>query len=133
MNGKFILSSEIEREQLDWGEMGWVSHPSSTQSKVLTVMEVTLGPGGGHNFHKHPDQEEVISVVSGEIEQWLETEKMILKPGDSIFIKPNIIHASFNTGSQPAKLAVVLGPCVGATGYEVVDVSGEAPWNRLRD
>lgn len=131
MNGTFIPSKEVEREQLDWGEMGWISHPSNTQAKLLTVMEVTLGPGGGHNFHKHPDQEEVISVVSGEIEQWLEAEKMTLKPGDSIFIHPNIVHASFNISSQPAKLMVVLGPCVGETGYEVVDVSGEAPWNSL--
>ena len=132
MNGTFILSKEVEREQLDWGEMGWISHPSNTQAKLLTVMEVTLGPGGGHNFHKHPDQEEVISVISGEIEQWLEAEKMTLKPGDSIFIHPNIVHASFNIGSQPAKLMVVLGPCVGVTGYEVVDVSGEVPWSTLR-
>ncbi len=132
MNGKFILSPEVPREQLEWGEMGWVSNPPITQAKVLTMMEVTLGPGGGHNFHKHPDQEEVISVVSGQIEQWLETEKMTLKPGDSIFIKPNIVHASFNTGAEPAKLMVVLGPCVGPTGYEVVDVSSEAPWNGLR-
>ena len=132
MKGKFVLGQEIEREQLDWGEMGWISHPSNTQAKLLTVMEVTLGPGGGHNFHKHPDQEEVISVVSGEIEQWLESEKMTLKPGDSIFIQPDVVHASFNVSSQPAKLMVVLGPCVGETGYEVVDVSGEAPWQSLR-
>jgi quercetin dioxygenase-like cupin family protein len=132
MNGRFILSTEVEREQLDWGVMGWISHPSNTQAKLLTVMEVTLGPGGGHNFHKHPDQEEVISVVSGEIEQWLESEKTTLKPGDSIFIKPDIVHASFNVSSQPARLMVVLAPCVGETGYEVVDVSGEAPWNTLR-
>ena len=132
MNGRFILSTEVEREQLDWGVMGWISHPANTQAKLLTVMEVTLGPGGGHNFHKHPDQEEVISVVSGEIEQWLESEKTTLKPGDSIFIKPDIVHASFNVSDQPAKLMVVLAPCVGETGYEVVDVSGEAPWNGLR-
>lgn len=132
MNGRFILSTEVEREQLDWGVMGWISHPSNTQAKLLTVMEVTLGPGGGHNFHKHPDQEEVISVVSGEIEQWLESEKTTLKPGDSIFIKPDIVHASFNVSDQPARLMVVLAPCVGETGYEVVDVSGEAPWNTLR-
>ena len=132
MNGRFILSTEVEREQLDWGVMGWISHPSNTQAKLLTVMEVTLGPGGGHNFHKHPDQEEVISVVSGEIEQWLESEKTTLKPGDSIFIKPDIVHASFNVSDQPAMLMVVLAPCVGETGYEVVDVSGEAPWNTLR-
>ncbi|MCQ3979605.1 MAG: cupin domain-containing protein [Anaerolineae bacterium] len=132
MNGKFILSKEVVREQLDWGEMGWISQPPNTEAKYLTVMEVTLGPGGGHNFHKHPDQEEVISVVAGEIEQWLEGEKMTLRPGDSIFIHPDVVHASFNVSSQPAKLMVMLSPCVGPTGYEVVDVSGEAPWNSLR-
>lgn len=132
MNGKFILSKEVEREQLDWGELGWISRPPSTQAKHITVIEVTLLSGHGHNFHKHPDQEEVIHVVSGEIEQWLETEKHVLKPGDSIFIKPDIVHASFNTGQQTAKLMVVLGPCVGEGGYELVDVSDEAPWKTLR-
>jgi quercetin dioxygenase-like cupin family protein len=132
MNGRFILSKEVAREQLDWGEMGWISHPPNTQAKYLTVIEVNLAPGGGHNFHKHPDQEEVISVVAGEIEQWLEAEKATLKPGDSIFIPPDVIHASFNVSGQPAKLMVVLAPCVGESGYEVVDVSNEAPWNRLR-
>jgi quercetin dioxygenase-like cupin family protein len=132
MNGRFILSKEVAREQLDWGEMGWISHPPNTQAKYLTVIEVKLDPGGGHNFHKHPDQEEVISVVAGEIEQWLETKKTTLKPGDSIFIPPDVVHASFNVSSQPAKLMVVLAPCVGENGYELVDVSGEAPWSTLR-
>jgi len=91
-----------------------------------------LNPGFGHDFHKHPDQEEVIYVMAGTIEQWLETEKRVLQPGDSIFIQPNVVHASFNTGDQPAKLMVVLGPCIGQGGYELVDVSGEAPWNNLR-
>jgi quercetin dioxygenase-like cupin family protein len=112
--------------------MGWISHPPNTQAKYLTVIEVKLDPGGGHNFHKHPDQEEVISVVAGEIEQWLETKKTTLKPGDSIFIPPDVVHASFNVSSQPAKLMVVLAPCVGENGYELVDVSGEAPWSTLR-
>ena len=132
MNGRFILSKEVAREQLDWGEMGWISHPPNTQAKYLTVIEVNLAPGGGHNIHKHPDQEEVISVVAGEIEQWLETKKTTLKPGDSIFIPPDVVHASFNVSSQPAKLMVVLAPCVGENGYELVDVSGEAPWSTLR-
>ena len=44
---------------------------SRTQKK-LVVLEVTLSPTGGHNFHKHPQQEEVIYVIEGEIEQWLD-------------------------------------------------------------
>jgi hypothetical protein len=43
-----------------------------------------------------------------------------------------MVHASFNVGSGDATIVAILGPCVGAVGYEVVDVSGEAPWKGLR-
>src|ERR671918_674555 len=75
MSGKFVHAGDIERESLDWGGLGWISRPSSTGSGRLTVLDVTLEPGHGHDFHKHPDQEEVIVVQSGEIEQWLEGER----------------------------------------------------------
>ena len=132
MTSRFVLGKEVEREQLDWGELGWISRPPTTGSQEITVIEVTLNPGKGHNFHKHPDQEEVIYVMSGEVEQWLEQKKQILKPGDAIFIGKDIVHASFNTGSQLARLMVVLGPCVGEIGYESVEVGDQAPWNSLR-
>lgn len=129
---KFILSSDVLREQLDWGEIGWVANPPTTEAQDITVMEVTLNVGAGHNFHKHPDQEEVIYVIAGQIEQWLEQEKAILNPGDSIFIKRDVVHASFNIGDDPAVLMVVLGSSIGEIGYEVVDVADEEPWKSLR-
>lgn len=132
MSGKFIPSTKTERDQLDWGEIGWLSRPATTQAKELAVLEVTLKPGFGHNFHKHPNQEEVIYVIEGEVEQWLDREKRMLKPGDSVFIGADTVHASFNTGSQPAKLMAILGPCVGEGGYEVVEMGNQAPWNTLR-
>jgi quercetin dioxygenase-like cupin family protein len=132
MKGKFILAKDIDRERLDWGEIGWISRPSLTGATDITVMEVTLNPGMGHNFHKHPRQEEVIYIMAGEIEQWLEEQQQILKPGDSIFIDADVVHASFNVSSLPAKLLVVLGPCDGEGGYIAIDVSGEEPWRTLR-
>ena len=132
MNGKFVLGSEAEREQLVWGSLAWMSRPGSTEAKDLTVIEVTLNPGGGHNFHKHPDQEELIYVLEGEVEQWLEQTPRTLRPGDAIFIKANIVHASFNNSSTPAKLLAILGPCVGDGGYVSVEVGDQAPWHGLR-
>jgi quercetin dioxygenase-like cupin family protein len=132
MKGKFVFSAEVEREQLDWGELGWITRPSSVGAKQLTTIEVTLIPGKGHDFHKHPDQEETIYVLSGEVEQWLEQEKQILRPGDTIYIAADVVHASFNSSDKPAKLLVSLGPCVGDGGYEVVEVADQAPWNTLR-
>lgn len=132
MSGTFVHARDIERETLDWGGLGWISRPSSTGAGRLTVLDVTLEPGHGHDFHTHPEQEEVIVVQAGAIEQWLEGEKTVLGPGEAVFIGKGTVHASFNTGQETARLTVALGPCVGDGGYELVDVSGEEPWRLLR-
>lgn len=132
MTGKFMLSAETPPEVLDWGQLRWMSHPPSTGAGQLTVIEVNITPGQGHDFHKHPDQEEVIYCISGKVEQWLDTDKKILGPGDSVFIGADVVHASFNVGDGDARLLAILGPCVGDQGYELVDVADQAPWKDLR-
>lgn len=132
MRGKFTTSSEVHRDRLDWGELGWLSRPKTTGARGATVVEVVFPPGQGHDFHKHPNQEETIFVIAGEIEQWIEEEHRQLGPGDSAFVEPDTVHASFNATDKPARLLVVLGPSVGEEGYEMVDVSGELPWKTLR-
>ena len=132
MNGKFIASANVERDELDWGTIGWLSRPESTGAKDIVAMEVSLSPGYGHDFHKHPDQEEVIYVIEGSVEQWLEDKKQTLNAGDSVFIPADMVHASFNVSSESAKLFVTLSPSKGAEGYQLIDVYDEAPWNTLR-
>jgi quercetin dioxygenase-like cupin family protein len=132
MIGKFISSTEVRREQLDWGSLGWFSSPTASNAKDLVVLEVSLSPGGGHNFHRHPNQEEVIYLIEGEIEQWLDREKRTLRPGDSVFIGADVVHATFNVSDRNVKLLAILGPCVGPEGYELVDVAKQEPWASLR-
>jgi quercetin dioxygenase-like cupin family protein len=132
MPGKFVIGRETAPEMLDWGELRWLSNPPATGARDLTVINVSLAPGKGHDFHKHPDQEEVIYVVAGRVEQWVDREKRILGPGDSAFLPADTVHASFNVGDSNANIVAILGPCVGAKGYEVVDVAGEEPWRGMR-
>jgi len=133
MSGTFVPAAEVVRQQLDWGWLGWVSRPAGTGAESLVVIEVTLAPGGGHAFHKHPQQEEVIYAIEGQVEQWREDEKRMLGPGDSVFLPAGTVHASFNTGDGNAKLLAILAPCIGGgDGYEVVEVADQPPWNGLR-
>lgn len=131
MSGQFVTAADAPREQLSWGSLGWMCRPA-IGAKDLTVIEVTLIPGGGHNFHKHPDQEEVIYVIDGTVEQWLRDEKRLLRPGDAVFIPADVVHASFNTGGAPAKLLAILGPCIGEGGYVSVEMGDAEPWKSLR-
>jgi len=130
--GSFTIAAETRPEVLDWGQLRWMSHPPSTGAEKLTVIDVTLQPGKGHDFHKHPDQEEVIYIVAGRVEQWVDRDKRMLGPGDSAFIPAGMVHASFNAGDGDARIVAILGPCVGEGGYELVDMAGEAPWNTMR-
>jgi quercetin dioxygenase-like cupin family protein len=131
MSGKFVIAGETEMATLDWGRVGWLSNPSVTGAVQLAIVEGHLFPGKGHNFHKHPSQEEMIFIVSGRIEQWIDRDKRVLGPGDAAFIPAGTVHASFNVGDGEAKLLAIFGPCVGE-GFEVIDMAGEAPWSSLR-
>ena len=132
MVGKFVMAKDTKPEVLNWGQLGWISNPPKTGAEQLTVIEITLAPGKGHNFHKHLKQEQVSYVVAGTIEFWVKHEKRILGPGDSAFIPANAVHAFFNIGTTDAKVIAILGPCDGAIGYELDDMSGVAPWKDIR-
>jgi len=99
MDGKFMIASEVEAEVLDWGQLRWLSHPPSTKASQLTVIDVKISPGKGHNFHKHPDQEEVLYVVSGSVEQWVDQEKRMIGPGDSAFVPAGTLQGRLDGGA----------------------------------
>jgi quercetin dioxygenase-like cupin family protein len=132
MSGRFIGSEDIAHDTFDWGETGWISRPELTGSRALCVMDVTISPGSGHAFHRHPDQEEVIWVREGRVEQWLEQDKRELGPGEAVHIPKNVVHASYTVGDTPAKLSVILSPTAGEGGYEVIDMFEEKPYASLR-
>src|SRR5882724_3568732 len=127
----FVKQADVRQESFDWGVIGWRLTPDKG-SKHLVIMDVTLEPGEGHDFHRHPGQEEMIIVKQGGITQYLEREPAQLGPGDSVFIAEGVVHASFNDGTVTAELQVVIGPSLGDEGYGLEDVSGEEPWASLR-
>lgn len=131
MTDRFRISEDIKAYQSDWVTRRWVSHPASTGAQRFTVVEATIAPGQKHGFHKHPGQEEVVYVLAGKVEQWVDREKRLLGPGDGAFIPASMVHASFNAGDGDARLLAIFGPCVGE-GFETIEVGDEAPWTELR-
>jgi quercetin dioxygenase-like cupin family protein len=127
----FKPAGELAREEMDWGVFASVSSPHDGLRGIVTI-EATFLPGKCHDFHFHPGQEEVIYVLEGEIEQWIEGERRLLRRGDAVVIDESMVHASFNDGDAPAKIIAILSPAVGEDGYAVEDVSADEPWASLR-
>jgi len=130
---RFVKAGDVRHDAFDWGEIGWRCTPDTTGSRHLVVMDVAIEPGQGHDFHRHPEQDEVIVVKSGQIEQWLERDRELLGPGDSVYIDAGVVHASFNVGTASAQLQVIIGPAMpGGDGYDLEEVSAQEPWASLR-
>jgi len=128
----FIPLADVRREEFDWGVIGWRLVPAHGANH-LVVMDVELQPGGGHDFHRHPGQEEMIIVKQGEITQYVGEESTTLTTGDSVFVPAGQVHASFNDASDTAYLQVVISPSLGGeTGYGLEDVADQQPWASLR-
>jgi quercetin dioxygenase-like cupin family protein len=129
---RFVMAGDVPVESYDWGDAGMRCAPPGTGCESFVVMDVRLDPGFFHAFHKHPDQDEMITIVSGRVTQYLEGQNTVLGPGDSVYIDKDVVHGSYNDFDEPAQLAVVLAPAVGDGGYVAVDVSSEEPWASAR-
>ena len=131
----FVCVEDVGWEELDWGDLGWVVRPQNVpEASQLCVLDVKIAPGQGHDFHTHPNQEEVIFLRSGTIEQWVGDEQRFMKAGDVVFVPKGTVHASFVAADadEGARVFVVLGPSYGLEGYEAVEVATEEPWASLR-
>lgn len=132
MTETFRIASEIPAAPVYFGTMRSLSNPASTGAAQITSAEAVIVPGQGHPFHCHPEQEEIIYVVAGTLEQWVERERRVLGPGDAIFLPKGAVHASFNIGTEDVRIFVVFSPSVGETGFTTVELADQAPWSTLR-
>jgi quercetin dioxygenase-like cupin family protein len=129
---RFVMADELDTMPFDWGTAGMRLSPPLAGCTSFVVMDVELQPGSAHTFHKHLDQDEMIIVRGGRITQYIDRESRELGSGDSVYVDRDVVHGSYNDGTEVAVLQVVLAPASGEGGYELVDVATEEPWATLR-
>ncbi|MEY4243850.1 MAG: hypothetical protein RLZZ245_1435 [Verrucomicrobiota bacterium] len=127
----FITEAEAIQEDFKGRTNYWMCRPEITNAKDLQVCRAILPAGESHNFHHHPELEEVIYVIEGEIEQWVGAEMKRLQVGEVAHMLPGVVHATFNVSDKDAVILAILTPG-SQLGPFMVDVSGEEPWKSLR-
>ena len=128
---RFVTSARARVEFAPWGKHWWLSQPGLTDTRQLTLVRVTMRPGAGHQFHYHPAREEIIYIVDGVAEQWVDREKRRLKAGECAFIPKKVVHAIFNSSRKPLTFLAMLSPAK-ARGPFLVNCFEDEPWCSLR-
>ena len=129
---RFVSGSEIQIEELPWGPHEWLSRPGLTDAQQLLLVRVRMPSGEAHRFHRHPEMEEIIYVVSGQAEQWVDKQSRLLGPGEVAHVPAGVVHGTWNAGAETLVFLAILSPAT-CQGPVLVDVHHEEPWRSLRE
>src|ERR1041385_4690863 len=83
---RIVPFDEAEVERLPGKTHFWQCKRGIVADTKLMFVRAQLPPGEAHRFHFHPKMEEILYILSGTAEQWIEKEKRIMKPGDAIYL-----------------------------------------------
>lgn len=105
---KIFMEDEIEFEKVAWGLTKELVNPQTVGAKKVKVKITEWLPGHVHKKHVHPDQEEVIFVLSGRGMAQTQEEKREIGPGAVMFIGAGEVHTTWNLSDTESLRAVVI-------------------------
>jgi quercetin dioxygenase-like cupin family protein len=102
-----VIENPLSREQIT------IRRTAADTGGSVLEWELLLAPGGRvPSSHAHPEQEEVFTVLAGQMRFRVGLRRVIASPGDVVRIPPGTVHHFANTGSQPARVAVRTSPAL---------------------
>jgi quercetin dioxygenase-like cupin family protein len=86
-------------------------------SRQLTVFEQFCDPGLGAPAHLHA-VEEVLTVLEGEAEVWVEADRRRVTAGQSVVVPAGLKHGFRNTGTGLLRVQAILASPVFEAAYD---------------
>jgi quercetin dioxygenase-like cupin family protein len=78
-----------------------------TGATQLCVFEQQVAPGAGAPTHRHP-VEEVLTVLDGEAEVWMDGTRLTLSAGQSLVVPAQHFHGFRNSGTHTLHIHAIL-------------------------
>ena len=128
---RFVTAGDVIAEASPWGVREPLCRPGLTGADRLYMVRMTMPPGYAHPFHRHPGTEEIIYVISGTAEQWVDRESRLLGAGELAYIPADTVHGTYNPGAGTLVFIAILSAAT-AEPPSTVDVSTAEPWRSLR-
>ncbi len=129
---RFVTAAEKVDVQSPWTLEEWLCRADVVPNEELLMVRANMEAGHCHPFHTHPTREEIIYVLSGRAEQWINGRHRILGPGEMVLVLKGEVHGTYNPFRERLVFLAILSPAK-AEEPGIVDVSKEEPWAGLRE
>lgn len=90
----------------DWGHINWTVSRNIGNSTEMTFGIVAIKAGHANPRHRHPNCDEILHVLSGQIEHSLGDELFVMNAGDTISIPTGIFHNARTVSAEDAVMVI---------------------------
>lgn len=113
---------DIEPKRLEGRDLRLVVTPETIGAERLSIAIMNCFPRATlRPVHAHKDTEEVILVLAGQGEVWIDGERSSFKEGDAVLFPANSKHQLRNTGDTDLVTASIFSPPTEPGSYILYD------------
>ena len=99
-------AKDVESVEFPWGHLAWLVSGELGNSEAMTFGRVKIKSGQANPRHMHPNSEEILYLLSGELEHSLGEKVFRMSPGDVISIPIGVFHNARSVDSDDAEMLV---------------------------
>ncbi len=116
--------SDTPMVDLPGRRLQWLVTPDTLGAQNLS-MAVMDCPAGSvvRPLHSHRDTEEVIFVLEGRGEAWIDGDTAPFQQGDAVLFPANSRHMLRNTGTGPLRTCSIFSPSTSGASYVLYEES----------
>ncbi|HEX5282199.1 MAG TPA: cupin domain-containing protein [Micropepsaceae bacterium] len=102
--GAFVLATSTQSAENGFQPKPYFQMPlEKDPSRVVRLQNVTLMPGAGNTFHRHPG-DQWWAIQEGEVTFTIKGQQpRVLKAGDYVYVPRGTIHRNQNLSNRPAR------------------------------
>jgi quercetin dioxygenase-like cupin family protein len=97
---------EMDTQRFPWGSITWLVSGGIGNSGTMTFGRVTIRKGSSNPRHMHPNCDEVLHLLRGELRHSADGRTFHLNPGDTITLPAGTEHAARSVGTEDAEMVV---------------------------
>ncbi|HHU51252.1 MAG TPA: cupin domain-containing protein [Firmicutes bacterium] len=119
---KVISQAQAETQHLTGRDLTWIITEEAVGAKQMSIAIMHCSPHSVvRPLHAHEDIEEVILILEGEGEAWVDGETAKFKKGDAVFFPANSRHQVRNTGDTMLVTASIFSAPTNPDSYLIYD------------
>jgi len=106
--GKVVVSryDHTFSRRFPWGEIRWLYHRHLAADAEMTFGVVTIRRGERNPMHSHGNCEEILYLLEGELDHYVDSECIHLSAGAMIRLPRDAEHYAVNVGDEDAVMVV---------------------------